>query len=269
MNKFLSAIMLSALFSFSGCGCGTVEPGNRGVIVNWGQVEEPALPEGFHTYCPVGCKLHEVSVRQQRQDIDAACFSSDLQQVILKVSILYRIPDASVTRVFRDFHGEPFDVLIGPRAQESIKEATSSRSAEMIVKQREMVKAEALASLRLKVGDILLIEDLTISDVTLSEKLSTSIESKMVQEQEAERAKYTKQKAEIDAETVVAVAKGDAEATLTRAKAEAESIRIRGNALSENPAVIQLQLVERWNGVSPQVVTGGGGLNIVMPALKQ
>ena len=269
MKKFALALAILMSFSISGCGCGTVEPGNRGVIVDWGKVVEPALQEGFHTFCVVGCDLHEVSVRQQKRDLDAPCFSDDMQQVDLKVSVLYRIPEASVTKVFRDFHGEPFDVLIGPRVQESIKEATSSRSAEMIVKQREAVKLEALVHLREKVGDILVVEDLIIADIALSKQLTASIESKMVQEQEAEKAKYTKQKAEIDAEMAVAVAKGEAEATMINAKAEAESIKIRGEALRESPGVVQLQLIQKWDGVSPQIVAGGGsGLNVILPAVK-
>ncbi len=274
MNKFLSGVlfaMVAAVTSMAtGCGYSIVDPGNRGVVVDWGNVKEPALSEGFHFYCVFpGCHMTEVSVRQQRQEIEAACSTSDMQEVILKVAILYRIPESSVTKVFRDYHGEPFESLILSQAQESIKDATTTRSAELVVKQRLAVKTEALASLRKNVGDIIIIEDLIVTDVVLSKMLTASIESKMVQEQEAEKAKFTKQKAEIDTEMAVAVAQGEATATLARAGAEAESIRIRGKALSENPSVIQLQLVERWNGVSPQVVTGGGGLNIVLPALKQ
>lgn len=268
MNKLIALIAVLFLINTSGCGCETVEPGNRGVLVRLGKVDENLTPEGLQFYNPLTTKLEQVNVRQQQQELKADCFSSDMQQVDLVVTVNYRIPDASVVRIFRDFHGDPFDTQVKAKIQESVKEATSTRSAEMIVKQREVVKALALEAARKKVGSIVVIEDLVISDVKLSKQLTASIESKMVQEQEAAKAKYTKQKAETDAETAVAIATGEANATLARAKAEAESIRIRGEALRQNPNVVELQLIEKWDGTVPTVVNGNSGLQMLLPALK-
>ena len=112
-----------------------------------------------------------------------------------------------------------------------------------------------LASAKGKIGDILFIEDIVIQDVALSNELESAIESKMVQEQEAAKAKFTQQKAQIEADTAVVKAKG-----------EAEAIRVRGEALERSPGLVQLQVVEKWNGVSPLVVGGGGqGANILLP----
>ncbi|HTR41406.1 MAG TPA: hypothetical protein VMH87_07290, partial [Pseudomonadales bacterium] len=82
-----------------------------------------------------------------------------------------------------------------------------------------------------------------------------AIEAKMVQEQEADKAKFTQQKAQIDADTTVITAKG-----------EAEAMKVRGEALKENPNYIQLQIVEKWDGKSPLVVgNGASGANILLP----
>ncbi len=268
MKKINILLALLAAISFQGCACGTVEPGNRGVLTDLGRVEEIPLPEGLQIYFPTKT-LHEISVRQQKKELTAPCFSSDLQEVNLSLAILYRIPESSVVKVFRDFNGEPFDVLIAPRVQESIKEATAKRSAETIVKERDNVKKEALAAVSAKVAPDLIIEDLVILDVGLSEQLTASIESKMVQEQEAAKARYVKQKADIDADTALVVAKGEASAIEARAKAEAESIKLRGEALAKYPNVIQLQLIQKWNGTAPQIVSGGNaGVNVLLPAAK-
>lgn len=260
-------MMLLMAMSVAGCSCHTVEPGERSVLVDWGKVKEPVLGEGFQTAC-WGCDFNDVSIRTQKKELKVDCFSSDLQQVDLEVAVLFRIPEAKVIDVFRQYHGEPFDVLIAPRAQESIKEATSSRSAEHIVKDREKVKAEALNALKNKVGDILVVEDLVIVNVKLSKELSVAIEQKMVQQQEAAKAEFTKQKAEVEAAIAIAKAKGEADSSLLKAKAEAESIRIQGEALRQSPGVVEIRLIEKWNGVSPQTVGGGGGLNLLLPALK-
>jgi prohibitin 2 len=51
-----------------------------------------------------------------------------------------------------------------------------------------------------------------------------------------------------------------------KAKGEAESINLRGKALKENPSVLDLQVVERWDGVTPLVVGSGvSGANMVLP----
>lgn len=266
--KKLIYMLFAAAATLTGCTCYTVEPGNRGVLVDWGQVKEPALKEGFGTTC-WGCDVHEISIRQKKAELNAPCFSSDLQNVGIKIAVLYRVPEANVISVFREYKGEPFDLLVGPRAQEAIKEATASRTAEQIVKQREGVKAETLAALRKKVGDTIVIDDLVIENIDLSKQLEAAIEAKMVQEQEAAKAKFTKQKAEIDAEIAIARARGEADAALLKAEGEAKAIRIRGDALSKNPSVIELQLIEKWNGVSPQIVSGqSGGLQLVLPAVK-
>lgn len=259
--------MAVMLMTTAGCSCHTIEPGNKGVKVSWGELQEPALNPGFQTLGP-GTDIHDISIRSHKAEFQAECFSADLQQVKLKIAVLYRIPEAQVIKIFKDYKGDPFDMLVAPRAQESLKEVTASRSAEHIVKEREKVKLEALDALKKKVGDVLVVEDLIIENIDLSKELETAIEQKMVQEQEAAKAKFSLQKAEIDAQIAAAKAGGEANATLVKAKAEAEAIKIRGDALSKNPAVIQLELVNRWNGVSPQIVTSGGaGTSLILPAV--
>jgi len=61
-------------------------------------------------------------------------------------------------------------------------------------------------------------------------------------------------------------ARTDAETLIIKAKADAESIRIQGEALEKAPKLVELKMVEKWNGVSPQVV--GAGANIMLPLEK-
>ena len=87
-----------------------------------------------------------------------------------------------------------------------------------------------------------------IFNLALSPELESAIEMKMVQEQEAEKAKFTQLKAKIEADTAI-----------IRAKGEAEAIQVRGTALRANPDFIKLQILQNWNGRSPLVVGGSGG----------
>jgi len=225
-----------------------VEPGYRGIEVTLGKVSPVFKPEGFGWKTPFVTHIVPVSVRQQTRELTADCYSSDLQQVRTDLRVLYRIPEGSVVKIYQQYAGDPFDSLIAPRVQEALKEVTALQSAEQIVKQREAIKSQALASAQKKIGDIVVLVDVVIQNIDLSHELETAIEAKMVQEQEAAKAKFTQQKAQIEADTVVIKAKGDA-----------ESIRIRGEALKQTPAFIELQIVEKWDGKAPLYVGGASG----------
>jgi prohibitin 2 len=236
-----------------------IEPGHRGVLVTLGKVSPAAADEGLGLKMPFITSVIQTSIRQQTRGAKAECYSSDLQQVMIDMKILYRIPPESVVRIFQDYSGDPFESLIVPRVAEAVKEVTAMQSAEQIVKKREEIKAKALALAKTKISSILVLEDLVLADVSLSRELEQAIEAKMVQEQEAAKAKFTQQKAEIEASTAIIKAKG-----------EAEAIRVRGKALEQSPGLVQLQIVEKWDGVAPLVVSGstGGGANFILPLDK-
>lgn len=231
-----------------------IPPGHRGVLVTMGKVAPVFAPEGFGLKLPFVTTVIPISVRQQTSVSKSECYSSDLQQIKVELRVLYRIPESMIVKMFRDYYGDPFDSLVAPRVSEALKEVTALQSAEHIVKKREEIKAKTLEGARKKVGDLLMIEDIVIQDVALSKELETAIEAKMVQEQEAAKAKFTQAKAEIEAQTAV-----------IRAKGEAEAIRVRGRAVQDNPGLVQLQIVEKWNGISPLVIGGGSGANILLP----
>ncbi len=261
LHKYIGVGVVIFLLVVLGTG-GTfiIPPGHRGVLITMGKVSPAFAPEGLGFKIPFITTVVPISIRQQTKTAQAECYSSDLQQINVELRILYRIPENMIVKTFQDYSGDPFDSLISPRVSEALKEVTALQSAEQIVKKREEIKAKAFSAAKIKVGSLLVIEDVVIQNVALSKELETAIEAKMVQEQEAAKAKFIQQKAEIEANTAI-----------IRAKGEAEAIRVRGRALRDSPGLVQLQIVEKWNGISPLVVGGGGGANILLPIgeLKQ
>jgi prohibitin 2 len=232
-----------------------VEPGHRGVEVTLGKVSPAFKPEGFGFKLPFITTVAPQLIRQQTATMQVNCYSSDLQQVEIDVRVLYRVPPSSVVALFRDYEGVPFEALIKPRVAEAINEITALRTAEVIVQKREEVKSRALESARLKVGNVIVIEDVVLENINLTKSLENAIEAKMVQEQEAARARFSQQQAEVEANTAVIKARG-----------EAESINLRGKALRENPSVLELQIVEHWDGITPLVVgPGATGASMMLP----
>jgi len=241
------ALLVFVVVIMAACGTYVVEPGFRGVEVTMGKVSEAFKPEGFGFKQPFVTTIYPESIRQQTAEDNAECYSSDLQQIKVELRVLYRIPEASVVRMFHEFDGDPFESLIAPRVQEALKEVAAQQSAEQIVKTREQIKTRALELARQKVGSFLVVEDIVIQNITLTKQLESAIEAKMVQEQDAAKAKYIQQRAQIEADTAVIQAKG-----------EAESIRIRGEALKDDPAFVDLKIVDKWDGLTPLVIGGGG-----------
>ena len=249
------AVIIFVLIIAGSSASYVVEPGHRGVEVTMGKVSKVFKPEGFGFKLPFITMVSPQLIRQQTAQMQADCYSSDLQQVKIDVRVLYRVPESSVVGIFRDFSGEPFTSLIQPRVAEALNEITAQRTAELIVQKREEIKSRALETARLKVGDILMIEDVVLENITLTKSLENAIEAKMVQEQEAARARFAQKQVEIEASTVVIKAKG-----------EAESINLRGKELRENPSVLDLQIVELWDGATPLVVgPEATGANMILP----
>jgi len=238
-----AAILVFVVVLFGSAGTFVVEPGTRGIKVTLGKVTDKFLPEGFGFKMPLITHVVPVTIKQRTTPLTAQCFSSDLQQVMLELRVLYRVPEGSVVQIFKQYAGDPFDSLIAPRIQEAMKEITAAYTAEQIVKDREAIKQRAITAARQKIGQILSVEDIVIRNIDLSHELEAAIEAKMVAEQEAARARFTQLLMQVEADTAV-----------IRARGEAEAIRIRGEALKLNPAFLRLQIVEKWNGHSPLVI---------------
>ncbi len=251
------AVVLFILVILGSATSYVIEPGTRGMKVTLGKTADQFLPPGFGFKAPFITTIVEVNIRQRTQTVKADCFSSELQQVKIDLSVLYRVPEASVVQIYREFAGDPFDSLIAPRVQEAIKEVTALLTSEQIVKGREEIKKKALAAATLKIGTLLVVEDIVVRDINLSPEFEKAIEAKMVAEQQANQARFTQLQTQVEAETAVISAKG-----------EAEAIRVRGEALRVSPSFLRWKIVERWNGRSPMVIPSGpdsSGAALLLP----
>lgn len=244
-------IVLCSIF-LSNCFLSSVGTGERGAKVTFGEVSHSVLSEGLYVKAP-WTDLVTVDTKQQSQSIDADCFSSDLQHINASLKVVYNVPENNVLTVIEKYQGNLFPTMIAPRINEAFKEVSATRTAEVLVKEREKVKQEALLSVKKKVEGIVNVQDLIIENLQLSKELQDAIEQKMVQEQEAAKAKFLQLKERTDAETRVIKAKGDA-----------ESIEIINKTLTNNPAYLQLEMIKKWDGKAPLVVGETKG-NFILP----
>ncbi len=232
-----------------------VEPGNRGILITLGNVSPEYKGEGIHLKFPFIQKIEPISIRQRTQNGSAPTFSKDLQTVTIEFDVLYRVPQEKVVELYQGYSGIIYDSLIEPRIQEQMKQVCAQFRAEDLVQNREVVKTDVIAKTQLALKGLLLIEDVTITNIELTDELKVSIEQKQIAEQEAQKMVYVKEQAELQAEVKIITA-----------KAEAEAARVIGETLRQNPQVIEMEIAKKWDGKAPQtVVTGSGGSNVLLP----
>lgn len=123
----------------------------------------------------------------------------------------------------------------------------------MITKRSE-VREEIKIALREKLEPRgILVDDFSIVNFDFSKEFNAAIEKKVTAKEEALAAQNKLEQIKFEAEQEIAKAKGKAEAQ-----------RIEGQSLRENPAVLELRAIEKWNGTLPKI-TGGAIPFVQMP----
>lgn len=106
------------------------------------------------------------------------------------------------------------------------------------------------------------------SDIEYPPQVRESINAKIEATQRAMLRENEVAQSKAEAEKARVAAQGEADAQLTKAKAEAESIAIRAKALRDNPQVLMLEAISRWDGKLPTYL-GGDTLPAPLMQLKE
>lgn len=226
-----------------------VNAGQRGVVMNFGKVQDKILGEGLHFYMPIVTHIKKIDVRVQKDDVKAEAASKDLQTVNLDIVVNWHLDANKVNKVYQEVgdNKNVVDNIIAPAIKEVAKASTALKNAEEIITLRPQLKKDIDERLveRLTPYGIVL-NDISLTDVNFSEEFDKAIEAKQVAEQQAKQALFLKEKATNEANAVIEKAKGDAEAQKLQ-------------QLTLSPALLQKMWIEAWReGGSkvPQVING-------------
>ncbi len=225
---------------------GTVGAGERGVLLRFGAVTGNVLGEGLYFRIPVVDRVVIMDVKILKEQVLATAASKDLQNVNATVAVNFRVDPQKVATVYQEI-GEDYSTrLIDPALQESVKASTAKYTAEELITKREQVRDEVKGHLVEKLEKRgIIIEDFNIVDFQFSESFNDAIERKVTAEQAALAAKNKLEQIKFEAEQQIAEARG-----------KAEALRIESAALKENPQVLQLRGLEKWDGKLPMYLGG-------------
>jgi len=231
--------------------------GERGVVLNFGAVQQKVLGEGLHFRVPIMQKIVLMDVKVQKATTDATASSSNLQEVSSTVAINYHIIPHKVNSVYQNIGLEFKERIIDPAVQEVVKAVSARYSAEDLITKRSAVSDAMKSTLteRLLVHNIA-VDAFSIVGFSFSKIYMDAIESKQTAEQLAMKAQRDLERIKIEGEQKI-----------TSAKAEAEALRLQRENIS--PDLIELRkieanlkAIEKWNGIMPQV-TGSGAVPFI------
>lgn len=249
--KIIAGVVVAIIIvSFALGSVAAIGAGHRGVLLSWGKVEDRILPEGISFITPYVNQVVPISVQTLKYDGIATSASKDLQDVSTQVTLNYHLDTVKVNKIYQTLGLEWETRVIQPAIQEAVKASTAQFTAEELITKRPLVKDAIEISLKEKLLPFgLIAKTVYMTDFKFSPQFSAAIESKVTAVQLAQKAENDLKRIEIEAQQVIAAAKG-----------QAESIRIQAQALKENPQLVSLRWVERWDGILPNfLIVGGDG----------
>lgn len=220
---------------------GTVGAGERGVLLQFGAVQDKVLGEGFYFKIPFVQKVVKIDVRIQKDEVPASAASKDLQIVTSRIALNYHLDPDSVNKIWQEI-GENYNVrIIAPSIQEAVKAESAKFTAEELIIKREEVKEQIKANLTKRLLErSIIVDEFNIIEFRFSQAFNEAIEAKVTAEQ-------LKLKADRDLERI----KIEADQRIADARGKAEAIRIEAVALRQNPQVVELRWIEKWDGKVP------------------
>jgi len=254
-----------------------VPAGNAGIVFNRmeGGVKQFSYGEGWHLMIPILETASVMDCRVQRVDTTATAASKDLQDVNTVIAFNYHADKSRAHVIYQQVGYEYDKRIVEPAIEESVRAVTARYTAEELVTKREQVSSDIKDLLSQKMSSFnILVDAFNVMNFKFSDQFAQAIEGKQTAEQNALKEKNVLTQKQIQAQQVAAVAEGEknaailqangtATATVMNAEAEARAIQVQGEALKNNPDVIRLRQIEKWDGKVPQTMLGSNSMPLI------
>lgn len=185
------------------------------------------------------------------------------------IGISYRIDPGKVPLIYQTYRKgieEITDLYLRNMVRDALVTASSTKKIETVYgagKADLIASVEAAVRKQVEPLGIVVERIYWVGNLRLPDNVTASINAKIQATQMAEQRRNEVEQAKAEAEKARQTAQGEADAKLLIARAEAESIRIRGEALRDNPSLVELNAVDKWNGVLPVTMMGDDAVPFV------
>ena len=248
---FIGLIIALALFILLTSAFYEVPAGNIGVVTRFGAVNRVAY-SGINVKIPFVEKAVMLSVRTQKDEVQATAMSENLQVVTSLIAVNYHLDGAHAKEVYQNVGANYTEIIVAPAIQNTFKAVTAKFSAEELITKRDEVRLESEVELTKQLEPyFIIVENFNIVNFDFSSEYQQAIEAKQVAQQQVETSKQKLAQAEIDAQTVI-----------TEAKGQADAQKALNDTGALTPEYLQYLFLTKWNGILPQVMTSGNDMMI-------
>lgn len=255
---------------------GIVPTGYTGILTTFGAVENRTIDAGFNLIAPWQ-RIVTMDNRAQKVEIETCAFSSDIQQVDIRMSVNYCIDQQVAQELYKTVGKNYYENIMFPRIQENIKAVFSAYNAEALIVNRELLSTATAELLRNDMAPYgITIISIAIEDLDFTDAFTNAVEAKQVAAQnkltaETQQAQKTMEQ-EAESQRAIIAANAQAEQDIIAAKADLEVVKIQADAalyagereanMNEriaaalSPELINYYWIKQWNGLLPSTVLG-------------
>lgn len=259
-----SGVLALLLFFLSFGAWYTVDQGERGVVVRFGEVTHVA-EAGLSFKVPLMDSVRKISVQERiTRYANLETYSRDQQPATMTVSVRYMIDSSRIPELYEGFGSIQglIDRQVTPKVLEETKTVFGRYNAVEAIRERGRLNVEIAQAVQESVTGPVVILGVQVEDVSFSTAYENSVEQRMLAEVAVERERQNLERERVEADIVRTRAEAEADRIRFAAQAEADAIRLRGTAeaqaiseraeaLGQNPLLIELVKAERWSGVLP------------------
>ena len=230
-----------------------IGPGQRGVLMTFGAVQEGVLDPGLHLKLPFMQSVAKMDVQVQNSQAAETAASLDLQNVSTTVATNWHILPADAEWVYQHIGKESdlVDKIIRPAISNSVKAVTAHYNAEDLIIHRDEVRSQIQSQITSELQPYrVVVDSVNITDFHFSDEFAQAIERKQIAQQRAFQAKYELQQAQVLAQQ-----------RIVEATAQAQSQKLLQQTLT--PEIIQQQAIAKWDGHLPTVLGSSGMLPMI------
>jgi len=249
----LTAVIVAIVLLVIGGLFVQIGPGQRGVLMTFGAVQEGVLDPGLHMKLPFMQSVAKMDVQVQNSQAAETAASLDLQNVSTTVATNWHILPADAEWVYQHIGSESdlVDKIIRPAISNSVKAVTAHYNAEDLIVHRDEVRAQIQSQITSELQPYrVVVDSVNITDFHFSDEFAQAIERKQIAQQRALQAQYELQQAKVLAQQ-----------RIVEAQAQSQAQKLLQQTLT--PEIIQQQAIAKWDGRLPAVVGGKGMLPMI------